>query len=112
MVTWVAKAARIRVRLPYRIPNLKLIIMIEFLLGAAIITLIYQGVKLNKVLNQVTALKGNETEIINTIYKNDELIHRRVDQEIDRTNGLYTDSIRHTNERVNEKKSKKKLLKG
>jgi hypothetical protein len=46
--------------------------MIEFLLGAAIITLIYQGVKLNKVSKQVTALKGNETEIINTLYKNDE----------------------------------------
>lgn len=86
--------------------------MIEFLLGAAIITLVYQGVKLNKVSKQVTALKGNETEIINTIYKNDELIHRRVDQEIDRNDRLHTDTTQYINQRVNEKKSKKKLLKG
>lgn len=82
--------------------------MIEFLLGAAIITLIYQGVKLNKVSKQVTALKGNETEIINTIYKNDELVNRRIDQEIDRNDRLHTDAIGYINQRC----SKKKLLKG
>jgi hypothetical protein len=82
--------------------------MIEFLLGAAIITLIYQGVKLNKVSKQIEALKGNETEIINTIYKNDELVNRRIDQEIDRNDRLHTDTIVYINQRC----SKKKLLKG
>jgi hypothetical protein len=86
--------------------------MIEFLLGAAIITLIYQGVKLNKVSKQVTALKGNETEIINTLYKNDELVNRRIDQEIDRTNQLNTEVNKYIDHRFNEKKGKKKLLKG
>ena len=82
--------------------------MIEFLLGASIITLIYQGVKLNKVSKQIGALKGNDAEIINTVYKNDELVNRRIDQEIDRTDRLHTDSIEYANQRCN----KKKLLKG
>lgn len=85
--------------------------MTEFLLGAAIITLVYQGVKLNKVSKQVTALKGNETEIINTLYKNDELVNRRIDQEVDRNNNLHTDSIKYIDHRFSEKKGKKKLLK-
>ena len=86
--------------------------MIEFLLGASIITLIYQGVKLNKVSKQVIALKGNETEIINTIYKNDEMVNRRIDQEIDRNNNLHTDAIQYINQRCHKEKGKKKLLKG
>jgi hypothetical protein len=86
--------------------------MIEFLLGAAIITLIYQGVKLNKVSKQVIALKGNENEITTWIQRNDELVNRRIDQEIDRNNNLHTDSIRYIDFKFTEKKSKKKLLKG
>lgn len=86
--------------------------MTEFLLGAAIITLIYQGVKLNKVLKQTEALKVNETEIINTIYKNDELVNRRIDQEIDRNNTSHTDIIEYVNQHLEQKKSKKSLLKG
>jgi hypothetical protein len=82
--------------------------MIEFLLGAAIITLIYQGVKLNKVSKQVTALKGNENEITSWIQRNDELVNRRIDQEIDRNDRLHTDAIRG----INQKKDKKNLLKG
>lgn len=93
---------------PLPIPNLKQIIMIEFLLGAAIITLIYQGVKLNKVSKQVTALKGNEDEITNWIQRNDEMVNRRIDQEIDRNDRLHKDAIEYVNQKLN----KKKLLKG
>jgi hypothetical protein len=86
--------------------------MIEFLLGAAIITLIYQGVKLNKITKQVEALKGNETEIINTIYKNDEIVNRRIDQEADRNDRLHKDAIEYCNQNLQQKKIKKGLLKG
>ena len=86
--------------------------MIEFLLGAAIITLIYQGVKLNKVSKQIQALKGNENEITTWISRNDEMVNRRIDQEIDRNDRLHTDAIEYINNRCIEKKSKKKLLKG
>jgi hypothetical protein len=85
--------------------------MTEFLLGAAIITLVYQGVKLNKVSKQVTALKGNDNEITNWISTNDQLVNRRIDQEIDRTDNLHADSIKYIDFKFNEKKGKKKLLK-
>jgi hypothetical protein len=82
--------------------------MIEFLLGATIITLIYQGIKLNKLSKQVTALKGNENEITTWIQRNDELVNRRIDQEIYRNDRLHNDAIEYTNQKFN----KKKLLKG
>ena len=86
--------------------------MTEFLLGAAIITLIYQGVKLSKVSKQVEALEANETKIEDTVYKMDELINRRIDQEIDRNDILHVDVIKYVNQVVQEKKNKKSLLKG
>jgi hypothetical protein len=88
--------------------------MIEFLLGAAIITLIYQGVKLSKVSKQVTTLKGNENEITNWIQRNDEMVNRRIDQEIDRNDNLHRDAILYVdgNLALAKEKGKKKLLKG
>ena len=86
--------------------------MTEFLLGAAIITLVYQGVKLNKVSKQVTALKGNENEITNWIFTNDQLVNRRIDQEIDRTDNLYRETVEYVDSRLTKNKDKKKLLKG
>jgi hypothetical protein len=74
---------------------------------------------------QVTALKANEIEITSWIQRNDELVNRRIDKEIDRTNNLHSDSISFTNSRVDKleakltsidndgcKPVKKKLLKG
>lgn len=86
--------------------------MIEFLLGASIITLIYQGVKLNKVSKQAEALKDNENEITIWIQRNDELINRRVDQEITRNDRLHTEAIQYINQKCTKEKGKKKLLKG
>jgi hypothetical protein len=86
--------------------------MIEFLLGAAIITLIYQGVKLNKVSKQVEDLKGNENEITTWIQRNDELINNRIDQEINRNDRLHTDVVEYINQNLQQKENKKKFLKG
>ena len=86
--------------------------MIEFLLGAAIITLIYQGVKLNKVSKQVEALKGNENEITTWIQRNDELINNRIDQEINRNDRHFTDVVEYINQNLQQKENKKKFLKG
>ena len=52
------------------------------------------------------------------ISRNDEMVNRRIDQEIDRTNNLYNDSIRHTDSRVDKLDAKfspqgvKEILKG
>jgi hypothetical protein len=81
--------------------------MIEFLLGASIITLIYQGVKLNKMSKTVEALKSNEEEVIRTIYKNDDEINRRIDSEVHRVNNLHLDAIQYTDIKSEEKKVKK-----
>jgi hypothetical protein len=70
----------------------------------------------------------NETSIRNIeewVSRNDEMVNRRIDQEIDRVNRLYLDSISFTNSRVDKleakltsvnkdgcKPVKKKLLKG
>ena len=86
--------------------------MIEFLLGAAIITLIYQGVKLNKVSKQVEDLKGNENEITTWIQRNDELINNRIDQEINRNDRHFTDVVEYINQNLQQKENKKKFLKG
>ena len=62
--------------------------------------------------------KQNETSIRNIeewVSRNDEMVHRRIDQEIDRVNNLHTDSIAFTNSRVDKLESKittKEILKG
>ena len=71
--------------------------------------------------------KQNEQSIQNMenwIQRNDELIHRRIDQEIDRVNNLHKDSISFTDSRVDRLEAKllsvdkdgceptKKLIKG
>ena len=63
--------------------------------------------------------KQNEESIRNLeewILRNDEMVNRRIDQEIDRTNNIYNDCIRHTDSRVDKLESKitenKKILKG
>ena len=63
--------------------------------------------------------KQNEQSIRNVeewISRNDEMINRRIDQEIDRTNNIYNDCIRHTDSRVDKLETKitsnKQILKG
>jgi hypothetical protein len=66
--------------------------------------------------------KQNEQSIRNVeewISRNDEMVNRRIDQEIDRTNNIYNDCIRHTDSRVDKLEQKyldqtqaKQLIKG
>jgi hypothetical protein len=81
--------------------------MIEFLLGASIITLIYQGVKLNKMSKTVEELVQNEEEVIRTVYRHEEDINRRIDSEVHRVNNLHLDAIQYTDIKSEEKKVKK-----
>lgn len=86
--------------------------MTEFLLGAAIITLIYQGVRINTMSGQISTLEAEQKAIYGDFYENDSTINRRIDQEIDRTDSLYREAIRYIDFKFTEKKGKKKLLKG
>jgi len=99
--------------------------ILAFILGVSAVAFIWVVVVAFRTTKQVKALKANETEITSWIHRNDKLVNRRIDQEIDRTNNLHSDSISFTNSRVDKleqkltsvnkdggKPVKKKLLKG
>jgi hypothetical protein len=99
--------------------------ILAFVLGVSAVAFVWVVVVAFRTAKQVTALKANEIEITSWIQRNDELVNRRIDQEIDRTNNLYSDSISFTNSRVDKLEQKltsikkdgcepvkKKLLKG
>jgi septation ring formation regulator EzrA len=99
--------------------------ILAFVLGVSAVAFIWVVVVAFRTAKQVTALKANEIEITSWIQRNDELVNRRIDKEIDRVNNLHTDIISFTNSRVDKleakltsidndgcKPVKKKLLKG
>jgi septation ring formation regulator EzrA len=99
--------------------------ILAFVLGVSVVAFIWVVVVAFRTAKQVTALKANEIEITSWIQRNDELVNRRIDKEIDRVNNLHTDIISFTNSRVDKleakltsidndgcKPVKKKLLKG
>jgi hypothetical protein len=76
--------------------------ILAFVLGAGAGVLIW-GVVV--AFRTAKLAKQNEESIRNIeewISRNDESINRRIDQEIDRVNDLHTDSIRHTDSRVDK----------
>ena len=82
--------------------------VIEVLLGVLITNTIYQGVKLRQLQEEIKQTKCDETNIWNTIYRNDLLAHKRIDQEIDRVNNLHKDSIQYTTNSILKQDSIKK----
>jgi hypothetical protein len=80
--------------------------ILAFVLGVSIALFVWGVMVVFKTAKQVTALKANEIEITSWIQRNDELVNRRIDEEINRTNELYNDSIRHTDSRVDKLDSK------
>ena len=98
--------------------------ILAFVLGAGIALFIW-GVVV--VFKTAKLAEQNEQSIRNLeewISRNDELVNRRIDQEIDRVNRLHQDSISFTDSRVDKLEAKillvdkdgceptKKLLKG
>jgi len=100
--------------------------ILAFVLGVSAVAFVWVAMVTFRTAKQVTALKANEIEITSWIQRNDELVNRRIDQETDRVNNLYNDSIRYTDSRVDkleakltsinndgcEPVKKKKLIKG
>ena len=76
--------------------------ILAFVLGVSAVAFIWVVVV---VFKTAKLAKQNEQSILNTeqcILRNDELVNRRMDQEIDRVNNLHTDSIRYTDSRVDK----------
>ena len=93
--------------------------ILAFVLGAGIALLVWGVVVAFKT---VKLAKQNEQSIRNLeewLSRNDEMVNRRIDQEIDRTNIIFNDCIKHTDSRVDKLEAKiignlkpKEILKG
>jgi demethoxyubiquinone hydroxylase (CLK1/Coq7/Cat5 family) len=74
--------------------------ILAFVLGAGAGLIIWGVVVAFKTAKQVRELVKQVTDMQIAINTNEELINRRVDQEINRVNELYNDSIKHADSRV------------
>jgi sensor domain CHASE-containing protein len=100
--------------------------ILAFVLGVGIALLGWGVVVAFRTASKVAKQEKELTEVQNWISRNDELVNRRIDQEIDRVNNLHKDSISFTDSRVDkleqkltsidndgcEPVKKKKLIKG
>jgi hypothetical protein len=99
--------------------------ILTFVLGAGIALFVWGVVVVFKTVKEVKQIEQTITGHQDWILRNDELVNRRIDQEIDRVNNLHKDSISFTDSRVDRleqklssidndgcKPVKKKLIKG
>ena len=98
--------------------------ILAFVLGVSAVAFVWVVVVAFKTASKVKKQEKELTEMISWIIKNDEMVNRRMDQEIDRVNQIANDCIRHTDSRVDRLESKilsvdkdgckpaKKLIKG
>jgi len=89
--------------------------ILAFVLGVGAALLVWGVVVAFKTANRVNGINTTINDIYQVIRDNDELVNRRIDQEVDRTNNIYNDCIRHTDSRVDKLESKittKEILKG
>ena len=98
--------------------------ILAFVLGVGAVAFVWVVVVAFKTASKVKKQEKELTEMVNWISRNDELVNRRIDQEIDRVNRLHTNSIAYTDSRVDKLESKilsvdkdgceptKKLIKG
>lgn len=92
--------------------------ILSFVLGISIVLLIIGAMLLVKTIKKVEELDSRVKDNIHWTRQDYELINRRIDQEIDRVNNLYKDSISFTDSRVDKLEAKyldqiqpKKILK-
>lgn len=80
--------------------------ILAFVLGISIVLLIVGAMLLVKTIKKVEKLESNEKDNIYEVQKNDELINRRVDQEIDRINLIHKDTLSYIDSRVDKLEAK------
>jgi hypothetical protein len=85
--------------------NLLLSLTIGLSVGFNILGLIFlynMWKKIKKLDKKNTSNKKLINALFNSILRNDELVNRRIDGEIDRTNKMYTETNIYINDRINE----------
>ena len=91
--------------------------ILAFVLGVGIALFVWGVVVAFKTVKKVKQIEQMITSHQEWILRNDELVNRRIDQEVDRTNNIFNDCIRHTDSRVDKLEAKltstpKEILKG
>ena len=76
--------------------------ILAFVLGVGIALLAWGVVVAFKTASKVTKQEKQLTEIETCISRNDELVNRRIDEEITRVNTIYDNCIRYTDSRVDK----------
>ena len=80
--------------------------ILAFVLGVGIALLGWGVVVAFRTASKVAKQEKQLTDIENWISRNDELVNRRIDQEVDRVNKLYSDCISFTDSRVDKLEQK------
>lgn len=98
--------------------------ILAFVLGVSAVIFVWVVVVAFKTSRKVKNIESTLEGIFHQMDRNDEMINRRIDQEIDRVDKIYTECIRHTDSRVDKLEAKltsvdedgckpaKKILKG
>ena len=76
--------------------------ILAFVLGVGIALLGWGVVVAFRTVSKVKEIERAIAEQQDWILRNDELVNRRIDQEVDRTNNIYNDCIRYTDSRVDK----------
>ena len=76
--------------------------ILAFVLGVGVALLVWGVVVAFKTASKVREIEKAIPGIQDWINQNDQLVNRRIDQEIDRVNRLHTDSIAFTDSRVDK----------
>jgi hypothetical protein len=76
--------------------------ILAFVLGVGIALLAWGVVVAFKTASKVAKQEKQLTDMENWIMRNDELVNRRIDEEITRVNTIYDNCIRYTDSRVDK----------
>jgi site-specific DNA-adenine methylase len=89
--------------------------ILAFVLGVGAVAFVWAVVVAFKTAKKVNDINVTINDIYQVIRENNEMINRRIDQEIDRVDQNYRECISHTDSRVDRLESKittKEILKG
>ena len=91
--------------------------ILAFVLGVSAALLVWGVVVAFKTASKVREIEKAISGIQDWINQNDQLVNRRIDQEIDRVDQIYNECIRHIDSRVDKLEAKvfaspKEILKG
>jgi hypothetical protein len=91
--------------------------ILAFVLGVSAVAFIWVVVVAFKTASKVREIEKQFQALYTELSQRDELVNRRIDQEIDRVDQIYRECMRHTDSRVDKLEEKltsgpKKLIKG